>query len=221
MIENALSLHLKTGSLKSSTMNSIYESRISVRSQMSLNAMSNFQAQELLTEKVGGALWAWKKILNGSIFVEEGIWLHSRLVVGNLLQLIVFIIVIFLAYLGFKNSDQFVYSESPTVAEQGQAMFDGLVATTLNCTNEAFQSVGGRYSFNAWSATSLWTWAYQFDAGSNNATMFGQVFENITADVILDCFMEAPVSSGSPDSRFSSPSHKFISFNIKSLTVRK
>lgn len=200
MLENALSLHFKTDSFTLSRMNPIHESRTSARFEMSLNAMSNFHAQELLTEKVGGVFWAWKKIMNGSIFVEEGVWLHSRLIVGNLLQLMVFIIVVFLAFLGFKNSDQFVYSESPTVAEQGQAMFDGLVATALNCTNEAFQSVGGRYSFAAWSATSLWTWAYQFDAGSNNATMFGQVFENITADVIMDCFMEAPVSSSSSES---------------------
>jgi hypothetical protein len=119
---------------------------------MTLKALSNFQAQELITEKVGGALWAWKKILNGSIFIEEGVWLHSRLIIGNLLQLIVFIAVIFLACLGFKNSDRFVYSENATVAEQGQFLFDYLVANTLNCTNENFLSIGKRYTFNEWTA---------------------------------------------------------------------
>jgi hypothetical protein len=35
-------------------------------------------------------VWAWKKIVDGSMFYEKGIWLHSRLLAAHKTQMIIF-----------------------------------------------------------------------------------------------------------------------------------
>jgi hypothetical protein len=191
MLENALSLHRSTDCLTASVNST--ESKAAFHAQLYAHAISNFQAQESKTEKVGGIIWAWKRIWDGSISSEEGIWLHSRLIVGNFLQLLVFIIITFLAHLGFKNSNQFVYSENPTVAQQADVLFTGLVNETLNCTNMFFGNVGGSFVFPTWNAYAIWKWVQQDDAMDNSTSLFWQIYVNITGSVVIDCFEENPV----------------------------
>lgn len=76
MISNALEIH------------AVKPARITSVAAMSSygRALLNFRTQEDLHETAGGFIWAWAKILNGSIFTEEGIWLHSRLLIANFSQ---------------------------------------------------------------------------------------------------------------------------------------
>jgi len=43
-------------------------------------AMDNYVQRGESYSNAGGFLWTWKRILNGSLFYEEGVWIHSRLV---------------------------------------------------------------------------------------------------------------------------------------------
>jgi hypothetical protein len=87
MLLNALSLHRSTE--HPTVTSGTSESKAAYHAELYAHAISNYHAQESKTEKVGGVFWAWRRILDGRIFSEEGIWLHSRLVVGNFLQLLV------------------------------------------------------------------------------------------------------------------------------------
>jgi hypothetical protein len=76
MVRNALEMHVPIpGAQRSGVVVPSYG-----------RALLNFRTQEDVYERVGGFMWAWRKILNGTIFTEEGIWLHSRLFIANLSQ---------------------------------------------------------------------------------------------------------------------------------------
>ena len=49
-------------------------------------ALLNYQSREEKTERVGGMWWAWKRVWNNTIFEEEGVWLHARLVSSTVTQ---------------------------------------------------------------------------------------------------------------------------------------
>lgn len=48
-------------------------------SSKSSDVLLKFQLDEDEKETVGGIAWAWRRILDGSILTEEGVWLHGRL----------------------------------------------------------------------------------------------------------------------------------------------
>lgn len=73
-------------------------------------ALLNYQAQEHKKETSGGVWWAWKRLMQESILVEEGIWLHGRLVASNFFQLIV-AFTVFLAIRFALNSFEFEVDE--------------------------------------------------------------------------------------------------------------
>ena len=76
MVRNALEMHIPIhGAQSSGAVMSSYG-----------RALLNFRTQEDVYERVGGFMWAWRKIFNGTIFTEEGIWLHSRLLIANFSQ---------------------------------------------------------------------------------------------------------------------------------------
>lgn len=64
-------------------------------------ALLNYQTRDDKMERCGGIVWGWKKVFNGSIFTEEGVWLHSRLVSSTLTQLFlcIFLVVFFAIFL--------------------------------------------------------------------------------------------------------------------------
>jgi hypothetical protein len=49
-------------------------------------ALLNFQATSHLREPAGGVVSAFRSMWNGSLFNEEGVWIHSRLYATNLTQ---------------------------------------------------------------------------------------------------------------------------------------
>mmetsp|Transcript_6580 Transcript_6580/g.14884 ORF Transcript_6580/g.14884 Transcript_6580/m.14884 type:complete len:982 (+) Transcript_6580:198-3143(+) len=40
-------------------------------------------------EEVGGYFWAWRRLFNGKMFTEDGIWLNNRMLQGNISQLVI------------------------------------------------------------------------------------------------------------------------------------
>jgi hypothetical protein len=185
MIDNALALHSNGPSFSSLKKSSseLSKSRGSLCS--SLQAIARFQLQESETETAGGVFWAWKKIFNGSIFAEEGIWFHSRLLACNLALLLVASITIFLAYVGYVNSDEFLYSESPTVAQQAQILYNDLLNNTLECIDKEFFS--DRYPMPPWTASSLFSFLNS-EYLSEDYSLFARKVENLTVKVIDRCW---------------------------------
>jgi len=61
--------------------------------------MANFIIRGESLESTGGLFWTWKRIFNRDLFKFEGVWLHSRFVVGQIGQIItVILIFIFFAF---------------------------------------------------------------------------------------------------------------------------
>ena len=52
--------------------------------------MRNYVLDEERTEPVGGLFWTWWKILNGSLFDTEGIWINTRLQIIQVAQIVAF-----------------------------------------------------------------------------------------------------------------------------------
>ena len=52
--------------------------------------MERFVLEEDRTEKVGGFIWTWRRILNGTLYNTEGIWINTRLIIIQAAQLITF-----------------------------------------------------------------------------------------------------------------------------------
>jgi hypothetical protein len=89
MVENALNLHDPSSNMQDEAPDS------SSRHMTALGkALLNYQIHPEDTEQVGGVLWAWKRVWNCSIFEDEGVWLHSRLVACTMAQLFICILLI-------------------------------------------------------------------------------------------------------------------------------
>ena len=62
--------------------------------------------------------WAWKSIWDRSIFVDEGVWIHSRLVACTFAQLLICIILIAFWVIIFREAlNETLASESVYVWE--------------------------------------------------------------------------------------------------------
>ncbi|CAB9525693.1 expressed unknown protein [Seminavis robusta] len=64
------------------------QSKLSAGSATS-KVLLNFSNMEHTKEETGGVLWTFKKIFDGSLFNEEGIYLHGRLLAVNFAQFLV------------------------------------------------------------------------------------------------------------------------------------
>jgi len=78
--------------------------------------MSNYVLFGEREVRSGGFLWTWKRMLDRSLLHTEGIWLHSRLFVGQAAQIIISIFALGLFYAG-----------TPILAAQSQAARDELI----------------------------------------------------------------------------------------------
>lgn len=85
MVDNALVFHGRAGS------NTLSET---FKMTAHGSALLNFQMREEKTERAGGIFWGWKRVFNGSIFDDEGIWLHGRLVSSTVTQVFICIFII-------------------------------------------------------------------------------------------------------------------------------
>jgi hypothetical protein len=159
MVKNALSKH------SGSVFNDIKDFRMKVRkSSMKTafgNAMLNFQATVDHREQIGGFFYTFRKIWDGSLFQEEGIYIHSRLYAMNMSQ--VFVVVFFMAiYAGLDYVLQSLYnpgtyapttSPYPTISPAPSVSLDTLVAQNLEYFNAAIiavMSVGSEIFSAVW-----------------------------------------------------------------------
>ncbi len=111
MILNASSLHPNL-----STSDTIADGEdVVVRRSAKDEAVLNFILRgDKVEDKCGGFLWVWKKIWNRSLYEEEGIWIHTRLLVGQTGQLMV---IVFLGFLLFVGT-QYIAAAADTARKQ-------------------------------------------------------------------------------------------------------
>lgn len=113
------------------------------------NALERFLLLPVKTERVGGVLWAWKRIWDGTIFSQEGIWLNSRLLACNFSQVMIFGLLIFFTRVLYYKQNEFFYSDEELeyqsfLDSQKQILFNGNYTDGLgedyskffNCTRE-------------------------------------------------------------------------------------
>lgn len=67
-------------------------------------AFLKYQEKEHQMEPCGGIIWGWKRILNGTVFREDGVWFHARLVSSNVSQ--VFVTLFFAGVWGLVTFDK-------------------------------------------------------------------------------------------------------------------
>jgi len=96
MFQNAWDLHQadqmaaidaspRKGSIRSSGMSSVHSS--------SEKVMRNFVLLGERNERCGGLFWTWWRILNGSLFSTEGIWINTRLITIQVAQVVTAVLV--------------------------------------------------------------------------------------------------------------------------------
>ena len=126
MIGNAITVHEDTKKLQGrareqkSLNTSFSESGISVQFDASvpgerfqhLMVLRQFQLQENKTEATGGFVWIWKKILDGSIFDEQGIFFHGRLLACNFAQFAVLFFIAYFAVVVLSQQSTATYSRA-------------------------------------------------------------------------------------------------------------
>lgn len=74
--------------------------------------IDRFQMLPKRTETVGGIFWVWKKILDGSLFSEEGVWISGRVLACNFAQLMVVGMVIFFTRFWMSQKGDILYSKT-------------------------------------------------------------------------------------------------------------
>lgn len=164
MIENSMMMHAPVPGTFSSSV------RMSTRAGAGAGAsgrgafgvaLLNFQATQDEREDCGGVMWAYRKIWNGSIFQEDGVWIHSRLIASNFAQYFVALFYIFAGvtvltvseeiFEGIRNS-----TSSPTPVPAFQANTTGLdpfVRDMLSWTSETFPLLAQQ---DAWFLVQFW-----------------------------------------------------------------
>ena len=116
MVENAISQH--DGKILDHDQSSRLKIRSSSKRSAFGQAMLNFQASADYREKVGGVWYTIKKMWNGSLFDEEGVWIHARLYAMNISQwfIVVFFVILY-SLLDVLIQEFFSTPPEPTPAE--------------------------------------------------------------------------------------------------------
>lgn len=128
MVENALLYHVPLMSAGGSALNS-------KRSGMNENAaLLNFQMTGVKTENSGGIVWAWKRVFNGSIFVDEGVWLHSRLVSSTITQLFVCVFLVVFWAIVLLEVVQRSSTEEESTTQSDNSTMPPVLEELLNAT---------------------------------------------------------------------------------------
>jgi hypothetical protein len=120
MIDNALSKH--TGSIFNSLKDARKKTVQTENTSSFENAMLNFQATADHRERVGGVLYTFRNIWNGTLFKEEGLYIHSRLYAMNFSQwfIVLFLLVLYVNIdLGIKSLFDDLNSPDTPVASPG------------------------------------------------------------------------------------------------------
>lgn len=81
------------------------------RVKSSGRALLNYHGLSDVRVRSGGMWWAWKRILDGSLSEEEGIWFHGRLMASNYYQIIVCILIFFTGLYLLDQANELTVSE--------------------------------------------------------------------------------------------------------------
>jgi len=92
MVMNAYHLHKEEDNIRSTISKKILEKGDEVEESSNARALLNFTKQLDKTETTGGFFWCWKEFLSNSLRQKEGVWVHSRMLTANFLQIMVTII---------------------------------------------------------------------------------------------------------------------------------
>ena len=71
-------------------------------------ALLNFHRMQDAREETGGVIWTLKKTFNGSLFSQEGVYLHGRLLAVNVVQFFVAAVMVALFVFTFELMDDFI-----------------------------------------------------------------------------------------------------------------
>lgn len=97
IMENAISVHsIDTEAALRGTPQQLHTQQTAVDT----STMRNFILHGERYELAGGTMWTWLRILDGSLFDTEGIWLNTRLIVLQMAQVIVAVVFSYLLFLG-------------------------------------------------------------------------------------------------------------------------
>lgn len=118
-LTNALGVFNDSSSTSSSNSDKI--------TRRATNALERFLLSPVKTESVGGVLWAWKRIWDGTIFSQEGIWLNSRLLACNFSQLMIFVVLIWFARVFIYKQRDLFYTEEELDNQQEINMLDEMI----------------------------------------------------------------------------------------------
>jgi hypothetical protein len=114
------------------------------------SALERFLLLPVKTERVGGVFWAWKRIWDGTIFSQEGVWLNSRLLACNFSQVIIFGLLVFFTRVFYYKQKDFFYSKDELnyqsyLATQKQILFGGNYTESLGEDYSYFFSCAQKY----------------------------------------------------------------------------
>ena len=98
MLLNASSLHPKS----SMPDNRANGENVVIRRSAKDEAVLNFILKGDKIAQCGGLLWTWKQIWNRTLYEEEGIWIHTRLLIGQVGQVMVIAFLSVLLFFGTK-----------------------------------------------------------------------------------------------------------------------
>jgi hypothetical protein len=169
LLDHALDLHQDEVPSSESTLETRSRSGMTVMTSRGgtalLNstgrALLNYQSLESHRAQSGGILWAWKKIINKSIFREEGIWFHSRLITSNFFQFVVCFVVFFLvAFLvRYTNGLATPLEPYPTMSPTAAPSMDGATASPSFLDDQISITVPEHWQIGEFSATKRTTTA--------------------------------------------------------------
>lgn len=112
------------------------------------NAIERFIILPKQTEKVGGIIWTWKRLFDGSIFAEHGIFPSCRLLMCNFAQLVVVGMIIFYTRYLYRKQANFFYD----FTEENYKAFlncigasESLTPSYVNPYNETVENCANQY----------------------------------------------------------------------------
>jgi hypothetical protein len=116
VLQNALDIIYNKSIASSSNNSDGFSAKMSsssglvTKANQETSVLERFLLLPVKTETVGGVIWSWKRMWDGTIFTQEGIWLNSRLLTCNFAQVTIFGIMIFFSRVFFYKQKDFFYS---------------------------------------------------------------------------------------------------------------
>jgi len=130
MVKNAMDVHSLTDTFGDSRCGTNSTTSAANGSEFG-KALLHFAKLSDKTVSDGGWGWAWRSIWNGQIYDNEGIWLSTRIIAGNLSKLIICLIFPIFGYI-FLNGDLYqTYVQQLDKSEQWRMIVPATIGIIL------------------------------------------------------------------------------------------